>query len=271
VSERSKAASIYESAKRPLRALRDWAGDSIERLGGVVALTQARIASSDSLRDRRATEAERGRRKADALSEKARELWKRSREITDKIEQAESEGGSTTKLKADRDRVRQSIDEIGSERERLIAEVRRDRSAASHWATRIAFWTKTRTVYALRLRRARKKTRPTFEPWMANGHPHSDLTRPVKRAIAQAVAKGGLVVTSTTGGVHSPTSFHYSGRAVDLAGPYVKMTRFQGWLARNYGSRSLEIFGPDSYYYKYGTRYPGAFPAHHDHIHFADE
>jgi hypothetical protein len=59
-----------------------------------------------------------------------------------------------------------------------------------------------------------------FRKHMLNGHP-GNVSRAVKRAIVRGV-NAGLVVTSTTDGVHSPTSLHSPsgplrrGRAVDL-------------------------------------------------------
>lgn len=99
-----------------------------------------------------------------------------------------------------------------------------------------------------------------------NGHP-SNVSRKVKQ-VARAAMAHGLVVTSTTGGVHSPTSWHYQGRAIDVAGSYTAMKRFQRYCAKRWPD-AKEIFGPDSYYIKNGQRYGGAFPDHQDHVHVA--
>jgi hypothetical protein len=56
-----------------------------------------------------------------------------------------------------------------------------------------------------------------FKPWMLNGHP-ADVTWAVKRCIVRGV-NAGLYTTSTTDGVHSKTSYHYTkplGKAVDM-------------------------------------------------------
>lgn len=85
----------------------------------------------------------------------------------------------------------------------------------------------------------------------------------------------GLYVTATVGrpGVHSATSYHYQSPryAVDIASSSVTlMVRAQEELLRRYGAGHFkELFGPAQWYVKNGQKIPGAFPAHHDHIHFA--
>jgi hypothetical protein len=83
----------------------------------------------------------------------------------------------------------------------------------------------------------------------------------------------GLYVTSTTGGTHSPGSYHYSGRAVDFgsSGPGERPEiEAQNALANAFGDGYFaELFGPDGWYIKNGVRYSGTFPAHHDHLHVA--
>ena len=85
----------------------------------------------------------------------------------------------------------------------------------------------------------------------------------------------GLYVTATVGrpGVHSPTSYHYQSPryAVDIAAYSVtSMVQAQEELLRRFGaSHFKELFGPAPWYVKNGQKIPGAFPAHHDHVHFA--
>ena len=85
----------------------------------------------------------------------------------------------------------------------------------------------------------------------------------------------GLYVTATQGrpGVHSPTSYHYQAPnyAVDMAHYSVQtMVAAQNTLLNRFGAAHFkELFGPDTWYVKNGVKYPGAFPAHGDHIHFA--
>lgn len=77
-----------------------------------------------------------------------------------------------------------------------------------------------------------------------------------RRYVMRGVA-AGLVVTSTTGGRHAPTSYHYatslrSGRAVDLGhrrpgtpAARAALVRFQRVEAAR-PDRYLELFGPDN-------------------------
>jgi GH24 family phage-related lysozyme (muramidase) len=93
-----------------------------------------------------------------------------------------------------------------------------------------------------------------FKRSLLNGHP-GNINRACKRVIVRA-ANHGLVVTSTTDGSHSPTSFHFTtpGRAVDLGhGPGVswdegtrRKIAFQKWLLRRGPGRYDELFGPDN-------------------------
>ena len=56
----------------------------------------------------------------------------------------------------------------------------------------------------------------------------------------------GLVVTSTTGGVHAAGSFHYVSMAADQAGSYADMIRLQRHLYKTHW-KYLEVFGPSDY------------------------
>ncbi len=91
-----------------------------------------------------------------------------------------------------------------------------------------------------------------FHPWMLNGNA-GNITPACRRFIVRAIRRG-LVVTSTTGGSHAATSFHFTtpGQAVDvgLPGPLIgtakgkrRMARFQRAEARH-PSRFNELFGP---------------------------
>lgn len=118
-----------------------------------------------------------------------------------------------------------------------------------------------------RFRRWLRRHMPGRVDW--NGYPRI-RGRKIRRAIRIAHAYG-LVVTSTTGGTHSPTSWHYQGRAVDVAsGSSYNMKRAQKALVREFGTDTfLELFGPASWYVKNGDKYQGAFPDHGDHVHIA--
>lgn len=85
-----------------------------------------------------------------------------------------------------------------------------------------------------------------FRPWMLNGHPGNVSWR-VKRVIVRGV-NHGLVVTSTTGGAHASTSYHYQSRAVDMGGPRDAMVRFQRSELRRFRRwhKHVEIIGPDN-------------------------
>jgi hypothetical protein len=85
-----------------------------------------------------------------------------------------------------------------------------------------------------------------FKSSMLNGN-SGKVSRGVKRVIVRAVNRG-LYVTSTRGGVHASTSYHYSGKAVDVGAKTQRpMTDFQRFLVRRFGCHSfLELFGPDN-------------------------
>jgi hypothetical protein len=96
-------------------------------------------------------------------------------------------------------------------------------------------------------RRLLRRQRGTFQPWMLNGKP-GNVTPAAKEFIVRAV-NAGLYVTSTTGGTHAPTSYHYArplGRAVDVAGPWEKMIAFQRAESAERAGIYLELFGPDN-------------------------
>lgn len=99
-------------------------------------------------------------------------------------------------------------------------------------------------------------------------------SKPLCRAIRHALATAdGLYITSTTGGTHSPGSYHYQDRAADFGsnGPGESPEiEAQEALLREFGAGYFaELFGPAGWYVKNGTVYSGTFPAHHDHLHVA--
>lgn len=117
-----------------------------------------------------------------------------------------------------------------------------------------------------------RKTRARIRARKINWNGHSKVRgRRLKKAI-RIGQKYGLVVTSTTGGVHSPTSWHYKGRAVDIAsGSAAQMSKAQGEICRQIGHRHLlELFGPAAApTVKNGQFIGGPFPDHGDHLHVA--
>lgn len=111
-----------------------------------------------------------------------------------------------------------------------------------------------------------------------------DVTPRCKREIMRAIARG-CYVTSTTGGTHARTSYHYQtatyksssgkyrqgGRAVDIGGGPVAKARYY-WDCRRRelgkgGAQFIELFGPGQWYFKWGKIFGGQFPAHEDHVH----
>lgn len=98
----------------------------------------------------------------------------------------------------------------------------------------------------------RKAARKQWDRRFLNGRP--DVSSKLYPLIMEAVARG-LEVTSTTGGVHAPTSFHYQGRAVDigvrpgLVGSRLahwRLVRFQRHVHNAHGRRLSELFGPSN-------------------------
>ena len=96
----------------------------------------------------------------------------------------------------------------------------------------------------------RKARKGQWDDRMLNGHP------PVKKSLRPIIIEAyafGCVVTSTTDGVHAPTSFHPHGRAVDF-GCRVgfhrwflrRLVRLQRRLHKRWGSRLSELFGPNN-------------------------
>lgn len=98
----------------------------------------------------------------------------------------------------------------------------------------------------------RKARRKVWDRRFLNGHP--DVTHRLYPYIMEGVARG-LEVTSTRDGVHAPTSFHYSGHAVDfgvrsrLVGSLLAQRRlvaFQRHLHTAHGRKLAELFGPNN-------------------------
>lgn len=75
----------------------------------------------------------------------------------------------------------------------------------------------------------------------------------------------GLRVTSTTGGRHAPRSYHYQGRAVDVAGSPSAMRQFYREMAR---TSPTELFYDPMGGIKHG-RQVGAIGGHGTHVHLA--
>jgi hypothetical protein len=112
-----------------------------------------------------------------------------------------------------------------------------------------------------------------------NGHPQN-ITHKLFPVIVLA-SKLGLVVTATTDGTHTPTSFHYPwnnadglGHAVDFGLEHPpdqeKLERFQRAALHKFGAAAfLELFGPAWFYVKNGVRFAGPDPDNPNHVHVA--
>lgn len=75
----------------------------------------------------------------------------------------------------------------------------------------------------------------------------------------------GLRVTSTTGGRHAPRSYHYQGRAADVAGSPRAMGQFYREMSK---TNPTELFYDPMGGIKHG-RQIGAIGGHRDHVHIA--
>ncbi len=75
----------------------------------------------------------------------------------------------------------------------------------------------------------------------------------------------GLTITSTTGGRHTPGSYHYRGRAIDVSGSRSAMSQFYTEMAR---TNPTELFYDPRGGIKNG-RNIGAIGGHGNHVHVA--
>ncbi|MDQ3276060.1 MAG: hypothetical protein M3Q39_13805, partial [Actinomycetota bacterium] len=114
----------------------------------------------------------------------------------------------------------------------------RKRAMTSRTRAARAYWTRA-------LVRNRAK-RGIWDPRMLGGYP--EPSKALRRYIMRGIHHG-LIVTSTTGGGHASTSWHYKKRAVDLgnkqpgtAAARKRLVRYQRELASN-PHGLLEVFG----------------------------
>jgi peptidoglycan hydrolase-like protein with peptidoglycan-binding domain len=103
---------------------------------------------------------------------------------------------------------------------------------------------------------------------------HAELKPGISQLVNEVLVKfPQLQITSTTGEKHATHSFHYQGRAVDLAGP--DMDRIGAWIAENLTSRLAEgIHNPTLSVKNNSHASPGiwgseTWEAHRNHIHLA--
>jgi peptidoglycan hydrolase-like protein with peptidoglycan-binding domain len=103
---------------------------------------------------------------------------------------------------------------------------------------------------------------------------HAELKPGISRLAGEVLAKfPQLQITSTTGDKHATHSFHYQGRAVDLAGP--DMDRIGAWITQHLTSRLAEgIHNPTLSVKNNSHASPSVWgadtwAAHRNHIHLA--
>lgn len=119
----------------------------------------------------------------------------------------------------------------------------------------------SRTGAALNFQADGFDTAPTTRPaGIANGSNRERLQYAMNRA-----RELGLTITSTTGGRHAPRSFHYVGRAVDVAGSRTAMAQFYREMAQ---LNPTELFHDPIGGIKNG-RQTGPIGGHQNHVHVA--
>jgi hypothetical protein len=105
-----------------------------------------------------------------------------------------------------------------------------------------------------------------YEPSAVSGPSSAGSTNAQRLQFAWKTAERmGLTVTSYKGGTHTPTSYHYSGRAIDVAGSPAAMARFYRYMA---DTKPTEMFYDPIGGIKYGKDI-GAIGGHGDHVHIA--
>ena len=105
----------------------------------------------------------------------------------------------------------------------------------------------------------------TFEPAPVTGVGATGSNAERLRAATARARELGLTVTSTTGGQHAAHSYHYRGRAVDVAGPPAAMRQFYREMA---ATNPTELFYDPMGGIKNG-RNIGAIGGHGTHVHVA--
>lgn len=120
-------------------------------------------------------------------------------------------------------------------------------------------------------RKRRKRRRVLRIDW--NGCTPLPRSRRALRRACRIALKKGCYITSTTGGTHSPTSYHYTARAVDFGSPDPQNRpekEAQAAIAAKIPRHKIkELYGPLPWYIRNGVRYEGQFPNHGDHTHAA--
>jgi hypothetical protein len=79
----------------------------------------------------------------------------------------------------------------------------------------------------------------------------------------------GVKVSSTSGGNHVPSSWHYVHRAIDVTGPPPEMMKVaKAALARPKSFKEV-FYDPAGKFVKNGVVHPGGIGGHRDHVHLA--
>jgi len=76
-------------------------------------------------------------------------------------------------------------------------------------------------------------------------------------------------VTSTSGGNHVPTSYHYRHRAIDVTGPPAELKAVHAKALQNPKAFVEAFYDPAGRYVKNGVVRLGAIGGHSDHVHLA--
>lgn len=105
---------------------------------------------------------------------------------------------------------------------------------------------------------------------------HPELKAGVRNAVAKILhAWPKLQITSTTGGTHAQGSYHYQGRAVDLAADAAYMQRAALWIEQHMWAQLTEGIHNPGLSVKYRVKVPstfwgaGTWAGHANHIHIA--
>jgi len=81
----------------------------------------------------------------------------------------------------------------------------------------------------------------------------------------------GMTITSTTGGNHVSGSYHYQGRAIDVAGSASQMRKFFFDSLQHFGVAQIKelFYDPVGEYVDNGRIHSGSIGGHSDHVHLA--
>lgn len=105
---------------------------------------------------------------------------------------------------------------------------------------------------------------------------HPELHPGIQGVLATVLTRfPNLQITATTGGSHVSDSYHYKGRAVDLAGSSAEMNKAAKWISRYLTPSLTEGIHNPGLSVKYGKKVPSSYwgsatwAEHANHIHLA--